>query len=905
MQDGFPQKWTVRTFGRVSIEGSESTAKFRTQKTALIVAYLAVRGANGVSRESLASQFWPDSLPDTALQSLRMALSNVRQVMGPDVIVTIGRDIQAHPNLIQSDSQSFAGASKSGDLETLGAALELVQGPLFEGVDEQWARDERENWHEEIVQTLCRFMDACIDSGNFEMGILAGKRLLHILGVREDIHVRLMKLYIGSGLNSLAIAQYEQLERELDDLYGEQPSLAAVSLLESIPQAVRGTATGVSSYTGLIGRESLVDDLLHEFLTRSALNDAKEAARSIGRYLDRHQGLLVLDNLEQLMPSASAWVERLVAVTKQARILVTSQIQLGTTGESVYPVGPLELPNAKATPKEIEQTAASALFVREAQRANSSFLVSTENANEIARTCARLDGLPLAISLAAARSLTHSPAQILTKIGESLEFVKRRNAAEAVKHSSLRQTIQWSFELLSPQAQELMVVLSAITGKFDSQFAKSLAPNLEVEDGLEELCSVSLLNADTSGKVATFWMFETIRSFAEEELKRRGQTGVIMKYLLDEMLRQAVLSQDESSSDWSIRVRSMLELWENCVRVLSYCISKNLYSEKCAKLLISLESVWATFGLANQVVDLARQLLYSSSALTKELRAAMLLSFYLLLGNQGKVDEHFEILDEAKSLISPDNKELMPIYYIRHATLTKSTGKYHEGIASLEAMLDMVEPSNHALIANGLYTKSQLHCCLADHKSSLENLLAALVESRRAHETKLRINILFDCGSELSFQGHGEESLPYFEEALALCKKVGSIKLEGLTRWQQGDALISMKRYPEAFAALKWSIELVIEADFIAGLKWIFLKVAEALAYLGHHTLAIQLLGKMVEVRKAEGRELGEYEVNDLNRLMDFLKTQVPASQIDRFWAEGNRREWLDLVQEVNLVTIL
>lgn len=281
-------------------------------------------------------------------------------------------------------------------------------------------------------------------------------------------------------------------------------------------------------------------------------NGARPILEDITAYLrDRHL-LLVLDNFEQVLQAAEE-VRRLVSACAQLTVLVTSRAALRLSGEREFPIPPLGLPDAAAHESvDVLASEAVALFVQRAVAADLGFGLSAQNATAVAEICRRLDGLPLAIELAAARVKVLPPRAMLARLERRLHLLKGGARDLPSRHQTLRQAIGWSYELLEPDEQMLLRRLSVFVGGHTLEAAEvtagsTLSSGADVGDtgatdlvgqltqalgvvpdrvleGLASLVDKNLLRQETqSDGEPRFAMLETIREFALERLAAAGE----------------------------------------------------------------------------------------------------------------------------------------------------------------------------------------------------------------------------------------------------------------------------------------------------------------------------------------------------------------------------------------------
>ena len=241
---------------------------------------------------------------------------------------------------------------------------------------------------------------------------------------------------------------------------------------------------------------------------------------AVREFFGRRKALLILDNFEQVT-AAAALVTELGAACPELKFMVTSRAVLRVRGEHEFVVQPLTLPGAEDLDR-ISQYDAVRLFIDRARQLRPNFRVDDDNAAAVSQICHSLDGLPLAIELAAARTKLLSPEQLLARLGPRLEFVSGAGGDLPERQQTLRRTILWSYELLNDDERELFARLGVFPGHFTLEAAEGVcAPSgdLDVVAGLAALVDKSLVHSDTIGPEPAFAMLRTIRQFARELLE--------------------------------------------------------------------------------------------------------------------------------------------------------------------------------------------------------------------------------------------------------------------------------------------------------------------------------------------------------------------------------------------------
>lgn len=253
-------------------------------------------------------------------------------------------------------------------------------------------------------------------------------------------------------------------------------------------------------------------------------------------YLQDKHLLLLLDNFEQVVVAAPV-VANLLAVAPGLKALVTSRVVLRLSGEREYAVPPLTLPDPKRLPslERLTQYEAVRLFIERAQAVKADFVVTNANAPAVAEICVRLDGLPLAIELAAARSKLLPPDALLARLGNRLKLLTGGARDLPSRQQTLRNTIEWSYSLLDPAEQTLFARLAVFVGRQTLEAIEvvcSADGNLPIDpfDGVASLLDKSLLRQEAGlNDEPCFVMLETIHEYARERLERSGEAEVVRR----------------------------------------------------------------------------------------------------------------------------------------------------------------------------------------------------------------------------------------------------------------------------------------------------------------------------------------------------------------------------------------
>ncbi|MEQ7008575.1 LuxR C-terminal-related transcriptional regulator [Actinopolymorpha sp. B17G11] len=337
----------------------------------------------------------------------------------------------------------------------------------------------------------------------------------------------------------------------------------------------------------------------------AALGLRDQSARTyetvLAHYLADKTILVILDNCEHVLGPSANLCATLLSTAPGLRVLATSREPLGIEGEHIWPVAPLSLSEVaesarvfdKPTRSEHGSSALSGadrsvvstyseavqLFEDRTRSVLPGFVVDRTSERVVSRLCQRLDGVPLAIELAAVRMRVLAPEQILARLEDRFRLLTGGSRAALPRHQTLRATVDWSFDLCSESARELWARCSVFVGGFDLAAAEAVCADdqrsaAEVLDGIAGLVDKSIVIRDQRGTLARYRMLDTIRHYGLERLAERGERAALLRRHRDYFLRLAEASDAESCGsgqlEWLQRLR-----WEraNFWQALDYCCS--------------------------------------------------------------------------------------------------------------------------------------------------------------------------------------------------------------------------------------------------------------------------------------------------------------------------------------------
>ncbi|MGW4330886.1 protein kinase domain-containing protein [Nocardia sp. NPDC004573] len=530
-------------------------------------------------------------------------------------------------------------------------------------------------------------------------------------------------------------------------------------------------------------------------------DDSDRSTRQVlVEFLRPRETLLVLDNGEQVVQALAGLVEELLLRCPRVRILVTSREPLDVAGEAVLRVRPLAVPAPEERPRlrGLHKYDAVSLFVERAAAVVPGFEVTEKNKAAVVGICSRLDGLPLAIELAAARMRAMSPEQILARLGDRYALLTRGSRTAPRRQQTLWWCIDWSYQLCTPIEQRLWARLSAFAGGFELDAAEQvcgadIAPE-NLLDTLSSLVDKSIVNRGEVDGVVRFRMLETVRDYGREQLQESGEDRDLRRRHRD-WCRRLVL---DSVADWfSDRQPDWLARLER----------------EQPNLRAALE-----FSLSEDSADSADAGLRTANAL---------FGFWSF---RGRYDEGRRWLDRA--LANPDAGSLSDRVKALEAGVVMATAQrdLRSAASQLEQARALAEqdptPMNQALIA---YSDGMLALYRDDPAravSFFERAVEAFSSNKRGY---LYISALMLLGWAFAAQGDIPRAIDCHEEILSITAECGESLYRstalwglGIAAWLQGERSHAQQLLRESLRVNQRMRSPVVAALDLEALAWTY-----------------------------------------------------------------------------------
>ena len=625
------------------------------------------------------------------------------------------------------------------------------------------------------------------------------------------------------------------------------------------------------------------------------------ALEALTNYLRNKKLLLVLDNCEHLVDACAQLCNSLLRSCPDLRILASSREALGVDGERAYRVPSLSLPNSKSILNIIQDSEAVTLFVERASSVQPEFALTETNAPFIAQICQRLDGIALAIELAASRVKMFKVEQIAARLDDAFGLLTSGNRTALPRQQTLRALIDWSYNLLSEEEKTFLRKLSVFSGGWTLEAAEAVCENRDALELLTHLVDKSLVSVDHEhGDEARYYLLETIRQYANEKLKDSEQLSQLRDIHLDYFLKTAERIAPELYTRKMPFWLDYLEVeYANYQSALELSQERNV--EVGLRLCNALFRFWESRGDYRQEgLDWFEKF---STASTASRTAIYAWALY-----------HTALLYQANNIYEPKTKLLLTesltlargigdhacaarilgeigIYESLDENLDKARGFYEESLTEARLANDELAVG-YAIFGLGYLAGEQ-----SGYESARSLYEESLVIFRRTGELTGWHYCLINIGVTYSNQGAFKAAREYFEEALTLSQETRDRSVTSFCLNNLGDLALCIGDFDNALYLLKQCCKLVQDTpdDYTLGIA--FFNLGEIARLQGKYDEAITYFNKSLANTKHDARRANIYSrLADTERLrnhstdakqylfttLNFLKTLNDS----RLWGE-------------------
>ena len=643
----------------------------------------------------------------------------------------------------------------------------------------------------------------------------------------------------------------------------------------------------------------------------------KALTQTLCEHVKGHKLLFVLDNCEHLVSACASLADALMQGAPDIRILATSREALHIRGEQTYPVLPLAAPDRRAGVEALLRSEAVQLFVERARLQKPSFSLTERDAPAVAEICARLDGIPLALELAAARMRSLSIGEINSRLHDRFKLLTGGSRVALERQQTLRALVSWSYDLLQEREQMLLDRLSVFAGGFDLQAAETvcsaepLAPD-DVIDLLSSLVEKSLVMVDLEDGASRYGLLETIREFAREHLsKRYDLLGTVREFAQERLIdrddvaatasrhcnyyldlaktaRQELLGPEQG--EWTGRLEIELD---NLRAAIALALAGGVDPVNAVKFEVALMRFRILRGYSTEARNNVRAALALPGI--QEPNAARAHALYVggvLATNQSDRAEATKMLSECldirRGLGAPRETaatlSTLATLHLQHDDIAKARDYEEEAIGIFRELGDRIGE------AIGLQNLGEISVRQADYRNAqqLAEQCLAIAQSTRHQELES------ECERQLGDLALRAGDLPAaqtrFARSLKVCRDAEDKRGEAITLWCQGktdmaggDFELARTRLAEALRALQ---AFEMNAEVLDCLE----DYAIYLQHDGRVEDAVRVCAAAAVVREALA--LPRSSRYGTGRQMDFKAARADLGEpaFERAWSAG--RKW-------------
>ena len=811
------------------------------------------------------------------------------------------------------------------------AFLDLYQGDLLPDMYDDWIGPQRDRLRDLYLDVLLQAAQQMRSRSEYERAASFARRVLNVEPANERAHQHLMFCHIALGDRSAAIRQYEACRQALQQDLAVEPMPETTALCDWIrgqPEHERAREARITNLpiplTSFIGREREmmeVKRLLAERRlvtisgpggcgkTRLALQAAGDlldaykdgvwfvdlaglqagalvpntVARVLGAplfgdqppveavaaFLRLRRTLLVLDNCEHLASACAGLVQTILSTCPDVRILATSRQPLAVPGEVVWTTPPLSTPDAGATPSLADLSAyeATRLFVERTTTGYPGFALHEHDAAAVASVCTQLDGMPLAIELAAARAPGMGVQQMAGHLHNRFRLLAAGGQARPPRQQSLQATIAWSYELLPPDEKAMLRRVSVFRGGFCADGAAAVYGEDTTEavalDLLARLVDQSLIIAEEREGVTRYRLLETVRMYGWELLAAAGEQETVVR-----------------------RFVRFMSTW------LFGSFGYTFY--RCR-----------TFRPAVHRFDLEHENL--RAAVTWSRQTGQTAEGLCIMGAwdywmwRGEDQTEFQqYLQATQSAVPPDLRSQNRFLYLS-AALARQSGDLEAARAYAQRRLELVQASNNPVaVANAWTWLGKVNTLREAYEEAAHCFERAHAEGETGDWDPFT-SVLE--GELLAKRGDLDRSWEFFARAIASLASEEPVYLRlwaiGFAYTTQAQIALSRHDYSDADQLGRKAVQRLADMEHRGGLPRAGAVCAMAAANLGHAERAARLWGAVQRGAGYPSADVTGAMAAEYNAVMDTVRTRLGAERYERLSAEGRAMSYDQLITYV------
>jgi predicted ATPase/DNA-binding SARP family transcriptional activator len=938
---------------------------------------LALKAGEPQDRAKLAFTLWPDDSEEAAKAELRRHLYLLRRAIASaadeaQLAVTTTTLMWQPDGPTAIDVVEFVRLSECPD--TLDCAVAMYTGDLLAHVYDEWLEAPRERLRKQQLQNLLALANRHVHTDPKRALVYAQSALVLDPWSEETVRC-VMYACTNLGDRAGAVHAYSEFARRLREEFGAEPTVETQRVLR-IARTTESRNTNLPrQFTSFVTREEVLSEIaaLIETCplvtlvgaggvgkTRTALQIGEELldrhsdgvwfaelapisdpslashviAHALGvrespnrpildtliTYLKRRRLLLILDNCEHVIDEARAVATAILQGCPDVRILATSREWLNIAGEHVFRVPSLAVPStAEALSSEqASRYEAVQLFTDRARSVDERFSFNDKSAPYIGEICRRLDGIPLAIELAAARVKVLSPKQLGQLLDERFRVLTGGDRSALPRHRTMRALIDWSYDLLSDDERALFRKLSIFAGGFTLETAAAVCSEREMDeivvlDLLSSLVDKSLVQTEAVGNETRYRLLESTRQYAREKLTDAGE-----EYTTAHAHARAFLTMAEQVDEtweatpdraWLAQVEPELE---NFRAALSWAFGAQGDVALGQRLAGTLRLAWWYLAAAEgrRWVQTAQECVSAETSspvvatldLADAYLAAALTQHKASLAAAERVLARYRIM--ANVLGVAHSKRLIGIALVVLGKIGEGEALLPEALAEFRAL----GARKSASVVLGHLAWARL---FAGDVVGARQLYSEALTAARAAGAERNEAVIVASLAEAEFRaGDAAAAVQLVREAMTLCRVFHDARLIALALHNEAAYLVALRRYDEGRTSAREALAGARDTQYSSGVGWALQHLAAVAALQSgedervgkDRRRAARILG-YVEARLAALETLREYtERQEYDTMMPALRDALGEDELSKLMAEGSMWSEDQAVAEAMLI---
>lgn len=866
--------------------------RFRSQKVAALLAYLALHVGRDCTREQICEMLWPEIETTLAHTRLRVTLSSLRKQLEPPVMpygtvldTSVHGTVRLRTETVSTDVSVLDEAIRRKDAPTIRQLIE--RGELLPTFYDEWVQE----WRYRIDVARDSLDSVPVEAIPQEANCdspASNTRVVSAPTFSKHLPVYLTRFF-GR------VQEQERLAELIDDPHVRLVTITGgggngkTRLSVETSRAWNDGPVWFVSVSNLWDGGRLADVILRSLDILAAPN--ADPLTQIAQYFDGQPApLLVLDNLEQIAARAAATISTLLGSTTNLTILAVSRTRLEIPGEQILELGPLSLPeNLESDLAQIATVSAINLFVHRSQSVRPDFQLTAHNVVDVVAVCRLLEGIPLAVELAAARSAVLSPAQMHQRLQEhwnALTAIGNRLGKED-RHRSLRAVIEWSAALLPAEQVALFLRLAVFRGGATQEAIEGVCEVPFPLDTLSRLRGCSLVQVREYHGEPRFTILEVLRQWAEEQLSDAEKQRLAHRHAIwfaDWATRQseqfhtpqenraiATLSLDDANLRWAL---------EQCLETGE--------ATNAHRLLVVLSKHWQWQGRLQELSKVAKRVLVLPGPVPQSLRFDAIYGVIVVFFSLGDLDSASRYAGELESLARESNDpRQMAIALGQKEYLLHNT----QHIAEAESILQ--DASVYAQTSGDLATQSKVlerqgMYAARHHKDYARGhayLNKATLLVRQLGDQRHLTIILYNIGILFADEKQFSEAAERLNESLALAIATEDVWMQLYCRIALARVWLGLKDLNHTHSELSAALPLALRTGDLYLLEPLLIHLSRFLNEVKQSTNAVLILGAAITVREIANCP---YD-SDLPEFITEMETVLGKKAFDQQYASGKK----------------